>query len=235
MPPFFLARAARLNGESIEELQELESNKAQMSFVQKVKLFVIQNVKHIGFFAIFCLAAIPNPLFDLAGLACGYLGIPFKTFLSATVTAKGFVKAPIQAFFYILFFSSSILDYCMSIIHSYLPVLEPYISTVLNQISKQATNQCTENSNVYEGKKLNIEATINKCIECCNTSMKTSKIHERCIERCKDLTSTTSIFSPLLWFIRFLSYPHMECNCYFSVPLFHSLYSVYHLFFKAFV
>jgi hypothetical protein len=42
------------------------------------------------------MASIPNPLFDLAGLTCGHLLIPFCTFFVATMIGKAIVKVHIQ-------------------------------------------------------------------------------------------------------------------------------------------
>ena len=39
----------------------------------------------------------PNPFFDLIGIACGHFDIAFKKFLLATVIGKSFIKANIQA------------------------------------------------------------------------------------------------------------------------------------------
>ena len=47
-------------------------------------------------------ASIPNPLFDLAGLTCGHLLIPFWTFFIATAIGKACNKTTLQAFFFIL-------------------------------------------------------------------------------------------------------------------------------------
>jgi hypothetical protein len=39
---------------------------------------------------------IPNPLFDLAGITCGHFGVPFWTFMSATLIGKAVIKMHIQ-------------------------------------------------------------------------------------------------------------------------------------------
>ena len=52
--------------------------------------------------AIMLFASIPNPLFDLAGLTCGHLLIPFWTFFIATAIGKACNKTTLQAFFFIL-------------------------------------------------------------------------------------------------------------------------------------
>lgn len=42
---------------------------------------------------------IPNPLFDLAGITCGYFMIPFGTFALATFLGKAVIKAGIQVLY----------------------------------------------------------------------------------------------------------------------------------------
>ena len=49
---------------------------------------IYPSVKKYGPFAIFALAAIPNPLFDLAGMAAGVLKMPLRNFLVACILGK---------------------------------------------------------------------------------------------------------------------------------------------------
>ncbi len=49
-----------------------------------------------------CVSQIPNPLFDLAGVACGAFGVSFWTFFGATVVGKAFFKAHGQSAFVVL-------------------------------------------------------------------------------------------------------------------------------------
>lgn len=51
---------------------------------QKIKRWIHNN----GFLTIFILATIPNPLFDLAGIASGVTGYPVKRFFLATFLGK---------------------------------------------------------------------------------------------------------------------------------------------------
>jgi hypothetical protein len=39
--------------------------KPELTFVEKTKLFIFDNMEKYGFWAIICAASIPNPLFDL--------------------------------------------------------------------------------------------------------------------------------------------------------------------------
>ena len=92
LPPYFMARAARLSGsepseeeEEFLELQEKLKNPDQMTRFERAKYSVQQLVEKVGFFGILACASIPNPLFDLAGITCGHFLIPFWTFFGATL------------------------------------------------------------------------------------------------------------------------------------------------------
>jgi len=61
----------------------------------------------LAFFGILTLASIPNPLFDCAGIVCGYAMLPAHIFLLATILGKTFIKMSLQISFIILMFSSS--------------------------------------------------------------------------------------------------------------------------------
>lgn len=56
------------------------------------------------------LASVPNPLFDLAGIMCGQLGIPFWKFFIATVIGKAIIKTHIQTCFIISVCNNQLLD-----------------------------------------------------------------------------------------------------------------------------
>lgn len=114
LPPYFMARAARLSGADIdddefEEIEELihekEVHPDDMSFLEKAKLSVHNLVQRVGFFGILLCASIPNPLFDLAGITCGHFLIPFWTFFGATLIGKAIIKMHIQKLFVIFLFS----------------------------------------------------------------------------------------------------------------------------------
>lgn len=50
------------------------------------------------------MASIPNPLFDLAGLTCGYFGVSFAIFFISTAIGKSFFKSTIQSIGVVLIF-----------------------------------------------------------------------------------------------------------------------------------
>ena len=143
LPPYFISRAHRLAGDSqddmLEEFEELEdlvpelneenseSNEQQptarapvrnrrQSVATTVKSKMILLMKRMGFFGILACASIPNPLFDLAGIICGYSLISFWTFFGATLLGKAVIKMHIQKLVVIIVFNENyvqrVLDVC---------------------------------------------------------------------------------------------------------------------------
>ncbi|BFZ04626.1 hypothetical protein BsWGS_07666 [Bradybaena similaris] len=125
LPPYFMARAARLSGteledDDFEEIQELLHEKTQhpeqMGFLEKAKLSIHNLVQRVGFFGILACASIPNPLFDLAGITCGHFLIPFWTFFGATLLGKAIIKMHIQKMFVIFVFSVQYVEQVIKLI-----------------------------------------------------------------------------------------------------------------------
>lgn len=116
LPPYFMARAARLSGldpddEEFDEFAELMHEQQQRKdgarppLFHRLKLGLHQFVQRVGFFGILVCASVPNPLFDLAGITCGHFLIPFWTFFGATLIGKAVIKMHIQKLFVIIAFS----------------------------------------------------------------------------------------------------------------------------------
>ncbi|KAG5837577.1 hypothetical protein ANANG_G00240810 [Anguilla anguilla] len=122
LPPYFMARAARLSGadpddEDYEEFEEmLEQAETAQDFATRAKLAVQNMVHKVGFFGILACASIPNPLFDLAGITCGHFLVPFWTFFGATLIGKAVIKMHIQKLFVIITFSRHIVEQMVSLI-----------------------------------------------------------------------------------------------------------------------
>ncbi|XP_064612246.1 vacuole membrane protein 1-like [Liolophura sinensis] len=125
LPPYFMARAARLSGQEIEdeELEELEDliierkqHPEELSLPEKLKLGVHNLVQRVGFFGILACASIPNPLFDLAGITCGHFLVPFWTFFGATLIGKAIIKMHIQKLFVIFIFSEKHVENVVNLI-----------------------------------------------------------------------------------------------------------------------
>ncbi|XP_063613122.1 vacuole membrane protein 1-like isoform X1 [Penaeus indicus] len=124
LPPYFMARGARLSGydpddeemEEFEELQRLKDRPEDMSFIDRAKLSVEKLVERVGFFGILACASIPNPLFDLAGITCGHFLVPFWTFFGATLIGKAIIKMHIQKLFVIIAFNETLLAKAVSLL-----------------------------------------------------------------------------------------------------------------------
>lgn len=124
LPPYWAARAARLQNKRSAELDEEFASTADSGIVGRIK-HRIQGM-NMGFFSICLFASVPNPLFDLAGLMCGHNLVPFSTFFGATAVSipiigctsghfiddpglqvgKGLIKANLQTFFVLSVFNS---------------------------------------------------------------------------------------------------------------------------------
>ncbi|KAJ8870769.1 hypothetical protein PR048_027068 [Dryococelus australis] len=139
LPPYFMARAARLSGqnpdddEELREFEELQRKKDKpelMTFVDRTKLFVENVVDRVGFLGIFVCASVPNPLFDLAGITCGHFLVPFWTFFGATVLGKAVAKVHLQKVFVIMACDERIVDAVLSPLRN-VPWLHEAIKNVL--------------------------------------------------------------------------------------------------------
>jgi len=166
LPPYFVSRAATLSGQKLAELDKLTeldehshtpaSSPApsptaasasastassppfqQPSFQERVKLLIYHALQHHGFWAILLLASIPNPLFDLAGLACGHFLIPFATFFSATVLGKAVVKAQIQTAVVIAAFRKDSVEYIIHTVESRVRPLQGKLAAFFQQQREQ--------------------------------------------------------------------------------------------------
>jgi len=85
--PFLVALAAGAGG-ALGELTGYLAGFSGQAVVEKIDLYNriiewMQTHKRWGAFFIFILALIPNPFFDLAGIAAGTLKIPIRNFLFA--------------------------------------------------------------------------------------------------------------------------------------------------------
>uniref|UniRef100_A0A2P2I0M1 Vacuole membrane protein 1-like n=1 Tax=Hirondellea gigas TaxID=1518452 RepID=A0A2P2I0M1_9CRUS len=148
LPPYFMARGARLSGydpedeemAEFEELQRLKDRPEDMSWLDRVKLSVEKLVERVGFFGILACASIPNPLFDLAGITCGHFLVPFWTFFGATLIGKAVIKMHIQKLFVIIAFNESLLSSALDLLGS-VPLLG---QTLHHPFKKFLTSQQTK-------------------------------------------------------------------------------------------
>lgn len=107
IPPYAVAKAARASGSTDSEFQaEVEEAKSKTDLFSKMKIWTINFTEKHGFVGVFLLAAWPNAAFDMCGMCCGYLMMPFWTFFLATALGKGVVKVNLQAALFVNLFGS---------------------------------------------------------------------------------------------------------------------------------
>ncbi|KAM9385066.1 vacuole membrane protein 1-like [Pholidichthys leucotaenia] len=122
LPPYFMARAARLSGaepddEGYQEFDEtLDQSEWAQDFASRTKAAVQKLIQKVGFFGILACASIPNPLFDLAGITCGHFLVPFWSFFGATLIGKAVIKMHIQKLVVIITFSKHIVEQMVALI-----------------------------------------------------------------------------------------------------------------------
>merc|ERR1719348_1881636 len=132
LPPYFMARAARLSGcEPGEEAEELLELAEKMKDPASMTTF-----ERAGFFGILAAASIPNPLFDLAGITCGHFLVPFWTFFGATLIGKAVIKMHIQKVFVILAFNKELFEGAVSLLVQ-IPVLGARLEGPVRQLLAQ--------------------------------------------------------------------------------------------------
>lgn len=136
LPPYFVSRQARLSGQKLEELDELEDEDKGLkvpSALDKVKLILFHALQRWGFWAIVICASVPNPLFDLAGITCGHFLIPFWTFFGATFIGKAVVKVQIQSCFVILAFDKNRLAWIIERVEALVPAIAGKLAPIFEK------------------------------------------------------------------------------------------------------
>jgi len=138
LPPYFVARAARLAGEKVAELEEIETIKLEPhTLLEKasawVKKTMFSLLGNLGFFGIMLFASIPNPLFDLAGITCGHFLVPFWTFFGATLIGKAVIKSHLQTVFTIFISSKTLIVLLVDLIEKVAPPLKKPIDDFLSE------------------------------------------------------------------------------------------------------
>jgi len=132
-----LISLASLAGKSTGQIESIMNvaaiPRSKRTFMQTAQLASYSVVHRLGFFGILLCASIPNPLFDLAGLTCGYFGVPFSTFASATLIGKGLIKATMQSAFVVFLFSKDHLEQCVTLVQRIHAPLGYYLSAWLNR------------------------------------------------------------------------------------------------------
>jgi len=134
LPPYFVARAARLSGQKLEDLDEITDKLGHATSLRdKLTKYSYELLQRFGFWGILMFASIPNPLFDLAGLTSGHFLMPFSTFFSATVVGKGFIKVTVQTVFVIVIFLPRQRQAVVKFFAKIAPTWEKHIEEFLNK------------------------------------------------------------------------------------------------------
>jgi membrane protein YqaA with SNARE-associated domain len=157
LPPYFMARAARLSGsepgeeeQEFLDLQEKLKNPDSLSTVERWKYRIQWAVEKVGFLGILVCASIPNPLFDLAGITCGHFLVPFWTFFGATLIGKAIIKMHIQKIFVILAFNENLLESAIKLINK-IPVVGVKLETPIRAILEQQKNKLHSSAGNQDG------------------------------------------------------------------------------------
>jgi len=115
LPPYLVSKAARLAGSKDSDYEaELEEARKSTDVFSRMKIWTIDFTEKHGFFGVFMLASWPNAAFDMCGMCCGYVLMPFWTFFVATCLGKGGVKVNLQAFFFVTLFGSAFFKVLLS-------------------------------------------------------------------------------------------------------------------------
>lgn len=137
LPPYFVTRAAKLSGDRLKEFKDFssaDSSGAALSFLKKIKF---------NFWTILLLASVPNPLFDLAGMICGHVLVPFWEFFIATLIGKAFFKTHLQTVFVILLCNNQLLEQLESRLRQAfrnIPAVYRFINHVFLQLAQTKQN-----------------------------------------------------------------------------------------------
>ncbi|TKR67713.1 hypothetical protein L596_023821 [Steinernema carpocapsae] len=144
LPPYFIARNARISGdqpddpeylEFLADIQGVDNKDKEATFYDRCKQSVESIVIRVGFFGILLFASIPNPLFDLAGLTCGHCLVPFWVFFGATLIGKAVIKAQIQTIFIVFLFSEHHVEELMNLVAK-IPRFGELINTPVREMIK---------------------------------------------------------------------------------------------------
>ncbi|KAJ1730598.1 hypothetical protein LPJ61_002928 [Coemansia biformis] len=136
LPPYFIARAASAAGTGNSEHQRLQRRAAAggvLALKDRALLRIYGLLRRFGFVGILVFAAIPNPLFDLAGITCGHFKVPFWTFFGATFLGKSVVKSTLQASVVITAFSKE----TVAVVLAFLARVSPHAHDLAERVLRQ--------------------------------------------------------------------------------------------------
>lgn len=126
LPPYL---AARLRAQAINRKTSGDDRDHDVA-TAGWELWMIKIITRVGFIGILLCAAIPNPLFDAAGVASGIAQVPFSTFFGATFIGKAIIKVLIQSSFVIFLFHDNKLDTFIYLIDEKISEIFPSFKTL---------------------------------------------------------------------------------------------------------
>ena len=85
----------------------------------RMKVWMIEFLRKHGFMGVLLMAAWPNAAFDMCGIACGHLGVPFAVFFGATFIGKAMIKVNGQVLFFVWLFRNP--EQVVSTISAFIP------------------------------------------------------------------------------------------------------------------
>lgn len=150
LPPYFVARAAQRSGKRITELMS-EDEKSPSSVIVVAKNLLFFLLDRYGFWAIVLCASVPNPLFDLAGLACGHFEVEFWRFFGATLIGKALIKSHLQAGVIIFLFNKTHLQQLIRLIEDLVPQLKGQVQQFFD-LQRRAFHSGVKTSRPLVGK-----------------------------------------------------------------------------------
>lgn len=117
LPPYLVSKAARLAGHKDSDFHaELEEARGRTDLFSRMKIWTIEFTEKHGFLGVFLLASWPNAAFDMCGMCCGYVLMPFWTFFIATCMGKGMVKVNGQALAFVNLFGSRAFQVVLGVV-----------------------------------------------------------------------------------------------------------------------
>lgn len=111
LPPYLVSKAARMAGQKSGDFEaEIEAARNSKDVFSRLKLWTMDFTERHGFLGVVILAGWPNAAFDMCGMCCGYLLMPFWTFFLAVIVGKSFIKVAGQACFFVALFGKAFFE-----------------------------------------------------------------------------------------------------------------------------
>jgi len=143
IPPFMMSRSAKLAGQQMQDDEdECEVNNDKNDPVTRMKNWMIDFVKKYQFWGVVAFSAWPNAFFDLCGICCGQILMPFWKFFLAVFIGKTIIKINLQALVFITIFSPTYLYKLINVLNVLLSWqssfnIEEFIHNFIDDLKKQ--------------------------------------------------------------------------------------------------